>query len=372
MLREAEHSVAILPSEIRSFIEGLPKAELHLHLEGAMRWSTVREVHPRRSQLPVHAPWQQRDRLVDFGEFLRIFEEYVKPATGTPELIERHVFEVLQDLAAQRVAYVELSVSLYFHTGYALDAASVLQAVHRGRMSGEQAFPITAKIIVGLSRRLAESEVRSLIHTAISTVDSAGRRIADGIDLHGDERLGLPDFLGAWFQKARKASLKTKAHAGETSGCASVLAALRLLKIREICHGIRVADSREAIQRIVSQGICLHACLTANIKLGAVPSLESHPFPALFDAGCILTVNSDDPLIFGTSVTDELLILAGYYGFSPSDIVSLEMNAFRSSLLTSGMKARFMEELASLADSAEQLCAKWSWPTRPRPEIQTG
>jgi adenosine deaminase len=334
-----------MPRILADFIRLVPKAEMHIHLEGAVRWDTIREVHPSGSALPERPPWYHHNRLRDFEEFRAVFDEFVKPSTGTAELVERHVLEVLSGLARQGVLYTELSISPYFHTARGLTPADVLLAVDRGRVAAESGFPIDARIIVGLNRNLTPEKFNELVELSVSLRNGNGGNVVDGIDLHGDEADGLHEILPELFATARQHGLKTKAHAGELCGPSSVLDALDKLGAKELCHGVRGSESPAVLKRLVEEGIVLHACPTSNVILGVADSLAVHPLPRLHASGCLLTINSDDPLIFNTDLTQEFMRVAGTFGYGASDIAGFSLNAFNCAMVAESRKAHFRERV---------------------------
>jgi adenosine deaminase len=338
---------------LKEFIALVPKAELHIHLEGAVRWDTIREVHPSGAMLPPSPPWYHRSTLRDFEEFRAIFDEYVKPSTGTEELIARHVYEVLRDSSLRGVLYTELSVSPYFHTARGLTPPEVLRAADRGRVAAESEFSIEARIIVGLNRNLTPQRFAELLDVSVSLRDGNGRRVVNGIDLHGDEADGMHEMLPELFATARQHGLKTKAHAGELCGASSVQDALDRLGVRELCHGVRGGESAELLARLVDEGVVLHACPTSNIVLGVAGSYAEHPFPKLHASGCVLTVNSDDPLIFNTNLTQEYMIAAEEFGLGMTEIAGLCLNAFDCAMVGEEKREEFRERVAEALRTAE-------------------
>ena len=342
-----------LARETETFIREVPKAEYHLHFEGAFRWQTIKAVHPRGRSLPETPPWW-RNKILTFRDFEKIFADYILPATGTPELIERHMYEVLSDLAAQRVRYVEISFSLHFHSGRGLEIEEILQAVQRGKTAAESTYDITVRIIAGLSRRRSEDNVLDLLQRAISVRTTEGRNIVDGVDLYGDERLGLPEVFVKAFALAKGAGIRLKAHAGEFCGSESILQVMNTLNVQDISHGVRACESRELIEKIVCRGIYLHLCPSSNVCLGISPSISSHPFRTLFDAGCQVTINTDDPLIFRSNLTNEIGLIAKFQGFSVSELASVCNAAFNNALMSSASLDVIRNSINELA---EDCCA---------------
>ncbi|MBI2206930.1 MAG: hypothetical protein HYU41_24115 [Candidatus Rokubacteria bacterium] len=202
---------------LEPWVRALPKAEMHLHFEGAFRWSTIRELHPWGPSLPATPPWLARRRpFPDFEHFRQVFRNYTLPVTGTPELIERHAFEVVEDLARQNVRYAELIVSHDFHTRRGSSQRAVWGAIAAGRDRAAAQYPIDVRLILGLARHRAPDACAAVFDDVVDCALRPGWLA--GIDLQGDERAeGHRAFAGV-FRRAGDAGLKLRAHAGELAG----------------------------------------------------------------------------------------------------------------------------------------------------------
>lgn len=155
---------------LEPWVRALPKAEMHLHFEGAFRWSTIRELHPWGPSLPATPPWLARRRpFPDFEHFRQVFRDYTLPVTGTPELIERHAFEVVEDLARQNVRYAELIVSHDFHTRRGSSQRAVWGAIAAGCDRAAAQYPIDVRLILGLARHRAPDDDPLVFGTDVVT-----------------------------------------------------------------------------------------------------------------------------------------------------------------------------------------------------------
>lgn len=343
-----------LDERTERFIRAVPKAEMHLHLEGAARWRTIRELHPEGGSLPETPPWYSGGRFSDFHAFREVFRRYVKPVTGTPELVERLTREVLSDLAAQGVMYVELIAGLRFHTERGMTVGEVLASISRGVGRAEAESGISAGIILGMQRRWSEEEALAFLEGALRVARPDGRPAACGVDLMGDDRERPARDFARVFAFARESGLRLRAHAGELSGSASVREAIDELGVEHISHGARAAESPELTAEIAARGVYLHLCPTSNVWLGGAPSPVAHPLRKLFDAGCRVTVNSDDPLLFGTTITEEFRTVARHQGFGMEEIAALCWTAIEASPLPERRKLAILELIDREAASSAQ------------------
>jgi aminodeoxyfutalosine deaminase len=311
-------------------IQALPKIELHLHLEGTLRPSTVRELafqHDPRSAF-AQPDWDRGYwTFNDLPGFLSQIDPVLRASLRTPEDWHRAAVECFEDLAAQSVVYAEVSVAarLPGRPGY-LPIEDILAAVEDARRSA----PLPIGLIVGMSRhaviglgadgpRAAVALMRSILSAPTSVV---------GVDLHGDEQslLDLSPLQRA-FALAREGGLRLRVHAGEAAGPESIWNALRQLQPDRIGHGNSAIADPALVQHLAEQQIALDLCPTSNVRTGAAASIAAHPIRALFDAGAPVTVSSDDPLAFQTNVTTELLLLHEHLGFSLAELEQLTSTA---------------------------------------------
>jgi len=334
-------------SRLEAFIRQLPKAELHLHLEGALRWSTVRELHPDRATLPARPPWLDRP-FVDFAAFRDAFVRYIRPSSGTPERIERHTYEVLIDLAAQNVRHVELTLSTWAHRDQGLGEREVLAAMQRGRTRAVAETRIDASFSYGINRHQPLVEVRRAFDQALDCAGPAASGLLAAIDLQGDERVAVcADFVPI-FDAARAAGLRVRAHAGELCGPASVRAAVDQLGVGHLAHGVRAVEDAALVRQLAERAIWLHVAPTSNLRLGVAACYADHPLPRLLAAGCACTISSDDPLLFGTTISDEYRNLVRAFGLTADAIAELAKSAFRASLLDPLQQAQHCAAIDSL------------------------
>jgi adenosine deaminase len=322
----------------------MPKAEMHFHFEGAFRWRTIQELHPRRQELPEYQSWLAQERpFADFQDFNQFFRDYIRPATGTPAAIERHAFEIIEDLARQNVCYAEVIVAQRFHTDLGLSQEQVWQAVVRGRDWAMAHYPIDVRLFLGLARHQPpEQALAGLEEVAAFALE---RRWLAGIDLQSDERLGDNRAFVSVYRRAADLGLKLRAHAGEICGAFNVRDAAFLCGVTDISHGVRAVEDTGLLRELASAGVLLHVCPTSNVLLEVARGYDTHPLRTLCEAGVRCTVNSDDPLPFGTDITGEYRVLMREMGFTLREVGEFAKTAFNASLLDTGRKAELCAEV---------------------------
>ena len=334
------------PREPLALIRDLPKVELHLHVEGSARRETVRRLALEREPDSAlsRERWWEGDfwTFRDLSGFARDFHRVNSVTLRSADDYYCLTLEALEDLAAQHVVYVELSVGLRFPLrAYYVSPEETLQAMDAARAAAERRWPIRAGIIAGLGRYLTtvdQSSATSGDHALdyvqrVIRVRDAGARVM-GIDLHGDEQSSWQVTAHApAFRRAAAAGLGLRAHAGEGAGPESVWAAVRELGVTRIAHGVRAAQDPELVRYLAARRVALDMCLTSNARTGAIASLEAHPLRALDAAGIPVTLSSDDPVVFGPSVTDELMLAHERLGCSMAELARFQLNAARYSFL---------------------------------------
>jgi adenosine deaminase len=332
--------------DLEDRIRRMPKAEMHLHFEGAFRWETIRELHSQGATLPDSPPWLALAQpFPDFSDFRDVFKAVVQPTTGTPEIIERHAFEVIEDLAVQNVRYAELIVSHNFHSARGLAHHEVWAAIARGRERAMARHPIDVRLILGLARHRPPATVLADFEAVAAFALDTGWLA--GIELHSDERLGANFAFADTYRRASDLGLKLRAHAGEICGAGNVRDAVLECGVTQISHGVRALEDAGLVRDLARQGVVFHVCPTSNLLLGCASSYREHQLRALCDAGLRCSVNSDDPLLFGSDVLNEFRVLVRNMGFTVPEVAEIAKTGFRASLLD----ARRVAELCAEVDT---------------------
>jgi aminodeoxyfutalosine deaminase len=297
------------------FLRELPKAELHLHLEGSIEPETLHELD---SATPLDE-FRTLYHYADFDAFLRAFGAIGK-RLRTPEDYALITRRLLERLEAQNVRYAEIIVAAGVVLWKGQDFAPIFDAV-RG---AARESPVEVHWILDAVRQFGVDHVRAVAELAAARVDDGV--IAFGIG--GSEERGPAERFGKTFAFAREAGLRLTAHAGESMGPESIRAALTLGAER-IGHGIAAAREPDLMRELRDRDIPLEICITSNMVTGVVRRLGDHPVRALFDAGVPITLNTDDPAMFGCTLEGEYALAARAFGFNESELRRIAENAFR-------------------------------------------
>jgi aminodeoxyfutalosine deaminase len=339
---------------LASYLRAAPKVELHIHLEGAIRPTTVRELAARNGvDLPELANGVgDRFAYRDFGHFVELFVAAVR-SLQTVDDYERIVVEFAADLAGQHVRYAEVTFSPSTHFIYGVQRETYFEGLQRGRERARAEYGVELAWIFNLVRRWNDpTRLRPLADYATS-VAVEGREIGVvALGLGGAEPGAPPEPFAPWFDRALAAGLHSAPHAVELAGPESVWGALRALGTERIGHGVRAIDDPALVAELAQRRIALEVCPTSNICLGVYPTYAAHPLARLHAAGVPVTVNSDDPPLFGTTLNDEVTLLAEPFGLDVAACDELLLNAVHHSFLSPARKAAlladFQAELAAL------------------------
>lgn len=338
---------------LETYLRAAPKAELHVHLEGTIRPETVLRL-ARRHAIPLPADdIAGLRRWYAFRDFRHFIEVYVT-ITRCLRTVEDYagiVVEYATELAEQNARYAEITFSPSTH-GVTLGVPDhvFLTGLRTGR---ERALDLGVEInwIFDIVRDAKDPE-RSYGYTTRLAIERRDEGVI-GIGLAGLETGGSAAPYVRWFDMAREAGLHCVPHAGEVTGPANVRAALGELRAERIAHGVRAVEDPALVAELAARRVPLDVCPTSNIRLGVYPALDAHPLRRLYDAGVIVTVGSDDPALFDTSLSAEVMTLATTFGFDGQQIDEVLLNAVRASFLPEARKRALLEmfrtELASLA-----------------------
>lgn len=355
---------------LEHFISRMPKVELHVHLEGSVRPRTVLDLAAANG---VPFPATDEAALADFfryRDFPHFIDCYIAVCgvLRTPADFARIVRELGEDAAAQNVRYLEVHFNPESNVRKrGLDFHAMLAGMNAGRREARQRWGVELRWIAD-GIRDAETGPASVSQTVdwILDLDAADGVVALGL---GGDEVGFPPApFAADFARARAAGLRVVAHAGETTGPGTIWDSLRLLGAERIGHGVRAVEDPALVAHLAETGVPLELCPTSNLRTGVVVSLADHPLPLLDAAGVTVTVNSDDPPLFGTTLTEEYKLLARAWGYGASDLERIARNAVRASFLPPGKKTRmeaaFAAECAALREELGPMAGTGS--RRPR------
>ncbi|HXZ28016.1 MAG TPA: adenosine deaminase [Terriglobales bacterium] len=324
-----------------AFILALPKAELHLHLEGAVEPATLLELSARHGGLLRAADVEALYRYPDFAGFLMAFKT-VTDYLRTPEDYELITYRLMERLKAENVVHAEVYISVGVVQWRGLDFAPIFEGLERGRARGAKDFGVSLLWIFDAVRHFGPQAAERVLDQALRYRE---RHVA-GIGIGGDEQRAAPEIFREVYLRAREAGLRLTAHAGESAGPESVLGALDALGAERIGHGLNAWHDRELLARLRRQQVPLELCPTSNLRTGCCRALEQHPLRSYFDQGLLVTLNSDDPAMFRTSLAREYALAHEAFGFRDDELRTLARNSFRASFLPEERKQAYLAQIA--------------------------
>ncbi len=323
--------------ELETWIKSMPKVELHVHLEGSVRPETLLLLAKRHQvQLPASTVEELRQwyTFTDFDHFIEVYLT-ISGCLRTPDDMELITREFLAGQAAQNIVYSEVTwtpLNQYHTSG--MGFAEQLSAINRGRAWAEKEFNVRMAQVIDIPRGVPVAEGELVADWAIQAKD-------DGVaafGLGGPEIGNPPEVYTHAFARTRAAGLPGVPHAGETEGPASIWGALRALQAVRIGHGIHCLEDPALVVELRARQVPLEVCPTSNVCLKQARRIEEHPLPRLLAEGLFVTLGSDDPPMFNTTLTEEYLIGARVFGRGPEAILALVQNGVKASFLPEAEK----------------------------------
>ncbi|WP_428263608.1 adenosine deaminase [Haliangium sp.] len=322
------------------WFDAVPKVELHLHLEGAIPlpalWTLV-DKYGGTSEVPTLAALEERFRYTDFGHFIETWmwkNGFLRTYDDFGFIAEA----VARDLAAQNIRYVEAFYSPPDFASAGLEVGPLTEAVRRGL---DRVPEITVRLVADFVRDYGpEMAERTL--DALAEVQGLG---VIGVGIGGSEQSYPPEPFAAVYERARTLGFRTSAHAGEAAGADSVWGAVRTLGVDRIGHGTRASEDPALLDHLAERAIPLEMCPISNVRTQVVPDLAAHPIRDYMNRGLVVTVNTDDPAMFETSLAHEYRELARVHGLSHDDIRGLIDSAVNAAWLDDGERAALRERL---------------------------
>ncbi|EKX63160.1 adenosine deaminase [Streptomyces ipomoeae] len=331
--------------DLHQFIAGLPKAELHVHHVGSASPRIVAELAARHpdSKVPTD-PEALADyfTFTDFAHFIQVYLSVVD-LIRTPEDVRLLTFEVARDLARQQVRYAELTITPFSSTRRGIDELAFMAAIEDARKAAEAEFGTILRWcfdIPGEAGLTAAEET-----TRLATDDRIRPEGLVSFGLGGPE-IGVPrPQFKPYFDRAIAAGLRSVPHAGETTGPETVWDALNELRAERIGHGTSSAQDPKLLAHLAEHRIALEVCPTSNIATRAVRTLDEHPIKDFVQAGVLVTINSDDPPMFGTDLNNEYAVAARLLDLDEQGLAALAKNAVEASFLDEPDKTRLAAEI---------------------------
>ena len=349
---------------LAQFIQEMPKAEIHVHLEGAIQPETVLKL-AQRNKLTHLLPTTDLNELkkwfvfADFPHFIEIYGT-IQDLIRTPDDFALIAYECGADMAVQNLRYRECTVTPYTHTRHldkGMQIEDILAGLTVGRERARQEFGVEMRWVFDIARTLSFPEADGrydptpAAETLAYAVDGRSQGVV-GFGLGGYEVGAPPEPFAHAFREAKQAGLLSLPHAGETEGAASVWGAVRELQADRIGHGVRAIEDPQLLEHLKEKQIPLEINPTSNQCLHVFP-LEQHPFRQLDEMGLLVTVNSDDPPLFNTTLCQEYEILGQMFGYETADLARIARNAFVVAGVENPVKARLLAEFDEWAASQD-------------------
>lgn len=329
--------------DVTEWLRGLPKAELHLHLEGTIKPETLVELSQRHDKEPLtleaaKALYQYENFLGFLGSFKVVTERL-----RWPEDYELITYNMIRDLAAQGVVHAEVYVSFgIIYYWKRTEVEPYVEAIERGRIRGERDFGVTVLWIVDAVRHFGVEEGAKVFRKAAEIKVLYPSFV--GIGIGGDEARGPADQFRDLYKEAKDGGLRLTAHAGESVGPESIWSAINIGAER-IGHALSAQHDPELLEILAQKQIPLEINVTSNIKTGCCKSFDEHPLRHYFESGLMVTLNSDDPPMFGSNLLEEYVLAQMQYGFTLEQMRELAANAVEASFLDPARKLALLQRV---------------------------
>ena len=335
-------------TDIAAFVAGLPKVELHVHHVGSASPRIVAELAARHEgTTPVPADADALASYFEFRDFAHFIEIYlsVVDLVRDPEDVRILTYEVARELARQQVRYAELTITPYSTVRRGMAAEAFCEAIEDARVGAEKDLGIVLRWCFDIPGEAGLPAAEETLRIALSQRPDG--LVSFGL---GGPEIGVPrPQFKPYFDEARAAGLRSVPHAGETTGPSTVWDAIHSLGAERIGHGISSVGDPALLAHLAAHGIPLEVCPTSNLRTRAVASLADHPLPALVAAGVTVTINSDDPPMFGTTLNEEYEVAARLLSLDPVGVAALATNAVSASFLPTPDKTRITDEIRAYA-----------------------
>ena len=322
--------------DVEQLIRTIPKAELHIHIEGSLEPELMFEIASRNGIRLRHRTVDEVRRAYDFTDLQSFLDIYYE---GARVLLKQRDFQemtaaYLERAAADNVRHAEIFFDPQTHTDRGLEFATVIDGI----WAALQDSPISAKLILCFLRHLSAESAMKTLERALPFRD---RIVAVGLD--SSEVGNPPSKFAAVFSRARAEGFRTVAHAGEEGPPAYIREALDLLGVSRIDHGVRCIEDPALVAELVARRIPLTVCPLSNVKLRVFPSMKQHNLRELLAHGLRVTINSDDPAYFGGYVVENFLAIHRALGLTTDEVRQLAANSFGASFLSAEEKARILQ-----------------------------
>ncbi|OPH53886.1 adenosine deaminase [Vibrio campbellii] len=328
---------------MNAFIQGLPKVELHLHIEGSLEPELLFELAQRNNiDIPYESPQELRKayEFEDLQSFLDIYYQGAN-ALRTEQDFYDLTWAYLERCKADNVIHTEIFFDPQTHTDRGIEFETVINGIHRAMQDGNEQLGITSQIIACFLRHLSEE---SAIETLQSIIRHQDKIIGVGLD---SSELGHPpEKFKRAFQQAKDAGLLTVAHAGEEGPAQNIVDSIEMLRVSRVDHGVRCVEDESLMDALIESKMPLTVCPLSNIKLCVFDEMEQHNIVDLLRKGVAVTINSDDPAYFGGYMTDNFMAVSNAHPMTKSELAQFTINAINASFISEALKAKYRAQVA--------------------------
>ncbi len=338
---------------LEGYLRAAPKAELHVHLEGSIQPATLLALARRNGvALPAETVEGLREWFTyrDFGHFIVVYVAITR-CLRTAADYELIVYELGAELARQSARYAEVTFTPSTHRRLGVPEDTFLAGLSHGRQRAREELGVEMSWVFDVARGMSPADCDYTVDVAVAARSEG----VVALGLGGPEAGYPPEGYVRQFDRARLAGLHSVPHGGEMAGPESVWGALRALGAERIGHGVRSIEDPALVAHLAAERVPLEVCPTSNVRLGVYPSLAAHPLRRLVEAGVVITIGSDDPPLFGTTLGDEVATLAGAFGLDAPACDDVLLNGVRASFLPPERKreveAEFRREMAEIKET---------------------
>lgn len=327
---------------MKTFINNLPKAELHIHIEGSLEPELMFKIAARNGvKLPFKSIAEVRRayQFTDLQSFLDIYYQGMQVLLDEQDFYEM-TWAYLKKAAAQNVRHTEIFFDPQAHTQRGVGFATVIKGIHQALQDAQPQLNLSSKLILCFLRHLSAQEAMTTLEQALPFRDWI-----IGVGLDSSEQNHPPEQFTAVFDRARAEGFLPVAHAGEEGPADYIWQALQKLKVKRIDHGVRCFEDSQLVEQLRTEQIPLTVCPLSNVKLRVFKTMTEHNLKRLLDLGLCVTVNSDDPAYFGGYITENFLAVQEAFNLDRKDLYQLTKNAFQATFLQPAEQQRFMVEL---------------------------
>jgi len=346
---------------LHEFAHHMPKVELHVHLEGSIHPATLLRLARRnRVSLPAKNVDDLQDlyRFRDFAHFIEVYN-IITGCLRTPDDYCLIAHEFGSDCARQNIRYAEVTFTIATNTKYnGLDWQTILEGLNAGRDQARAEFGVNWGWVFDICRGDNPETQDDVIEIALAARDQG----VVALGLGGSEAGFPPELFVQAFTRARQAGLPRVPHAGEHASPGSIWTALHLLHADRLGHGVRCVEDPALVDYLRERQVPLEVCPTSNICLGVYLDYAAHPLRRLWDAGLLVTVNSDDPALFGADLNREYEALVDHFGFSADELEQISLNGLQASFLHEPDKAQLEAEFRAQFAQLRAGIIEWEGP----------